>query len=968
MGFPGWQRKCLISFNDGICEYDQTNFPFLFTEDNLPSQMFDADGSFPALNGGGDIRFSSDADGDTRLSIEVVNFVTDNNPDNGKAEIWVKIPLLSNTTGFSVYVWWSRSGETQPARDAAYGSEDVWTDNYAAVYHFNQDPSTTNLNDSTANENHGTPNSLGSSVLVDGVYGKAWESPGSGGDYCAIADSSTMEPSQVSIECSVKLPSSLNYSDPRIIGKGNAGDSPYGAYNLQQRSYVSGAVDIQIARSDGFYSSRASDLPSGTWLQLVGYTRENARYTGMWYNESNVSEDDHGSGSLIYDGYGAELFSGPAQNQYWNGAIEELRVSTVTRTEGYIDVLHRTQFEITNYVTVGTPVSPPETITPNGIASGEAFGSLTITTGNIDVSPNSIPSGEAFGDLTITTGNVDILPNGIPSEEAFGTPTVSVGNVNISPNGIPSEEAFGDLFITTYTAMFPQSIPSQEAFGIPTLVPAPVSITPNGIASEEAFGIPSLVYMIDPPSIVSEEAFGLPTILIGSVSILAPNGIPSEEAFGNPTLVQAPLYAILPNSILSGEAWGTPTFALQDFIYPIGIESGEAWGLLVIGKQLILQGIPSGESFGEPILLMGSGFVYPNGIESAEAFGNPTVLVGIAYIAPSGVPSEEAFGTPTVNVGNVNVAPDGIVSSEAWGTPEIGVGSTYVVPDGIVSDEAFGTPTVTVGYIDIAPQGIQSEEGWGNPYVTVSGVQISPYSIVSSEAFGSLSVNVGSVDITPIGIESEEQWGSFIVTPGAVEIVPNGIASEETFGSVNLSMQIQVEGIVTGEQWGTPTLSVGPVEINLIGINSQEEWGSPIVRNVLVIGMDGYGIESAEAWGLPIVTLVVLNEFMQLVETDIEETILNLEEFAINAIYIHKDGYQFTLAVIFDNETLMVDAASGAPVISRDPMVIAQTSKFNVAPTKGDKMVINGVRYQVVDHLPDGTGISTLQLHHERTV
>lgn len=969
MAFPGWTRKCQLTVDSGIAEYDQTDFPFLFTEDNLPSEMFDADGSFPALNGGGDIRFSSDADGNTRLSIEVVNFVTDNNPANGKAEIWVKIPLVSNTTGFSVYVWYGKAGETQPARDAAYGSEDVWSNGYAAVYHFNEDPSLGTLNDSTANENHGTVYNMESADLVDGPYGKAWAPDGTD-EYVLVPDSASLEPTSVSLLAVVNLPTTQASGYPKLVHKGYDPSSPYGSYCLQHENSAN-AITMQIGRSDGTRKSTGTGIYQNQWIQLCGNTFEGGRYTNIWQNETQYDADDHGTGSILYDSTGLGIFTGGSgTGTKWIGQMEELRIRTTGSSEGYMDTTHRTQLQIGTYTTVGTPVSNALSInlTGYGIASGEAFGSPSLSTGNVNVSPNGIASAEAFGSLTLSVGNVNIAPNGIASEEAFGDLTITTGNVDISPNGIESAEAFGHPFLTPYTSIFPEGIPSEEAFGEPTIVNALVLIEPLGIGSEEAFGTPSLVYMIDPPGIPSEEAFGLPIVSVGTVTVLSPYGIESGEAFGNPTLVQFPLYAILPNGIPSGEAWGSPAVGLQDFIYPIGIESAEAWGLLAIGKQIILSGIPSGEAFGEPILYAGTGHVYPNGIESAEAFGDPTVSVGTAYIAPSGVPSEEAFGTPTLNVGNVDVAPDGIPSSEQWGTPTLGVGSTYVVPNGISSQEAFGTPTVTVGYIDIAPQGIPSAEQWGTPYVTVSGVQISPYSIESGEAWGTLSVSVGPVNITPLGIVSEEQWGTVLVTPGTVDITPYGIESQETFGTVNLSMQIQVEGIVTEEQWGSPTLSVGPVDIILNGIASQEQWGTPIVRNVLVIDMDGYGIESAEEWGLPIVTLVVLNEFMQLVERDIEETILNLEEFAINAIYIHKNGVQFTLAVIYDNETLMVDAASGAPVISRDPMVIAQTSKFTVAPTKGDKMIINGVRYQVVDHLPDGTGISTLQLHHERTV
>jgi len=75
-------------FFTGLCN----GVEVLLTAANLPSEMFDADGSYPARSDGGDIRISKDAAGATQLAREIVNFNIDNDPANGYAEIWVKIP------------------------------------------------------------------------------------------------------------------------------------------------------------------------------------------------------------------------------------------------------------------------------------------------------------------------------------------------------------------------------------------------------------------------------------------------------------------------------------------------------------------------------------------------------------------------------------------------------------------------------------------------------------------------------------------------------------------------------------------------------------------------------------------------------------------------------------------------------------------------------------------------------------
>ena len=51
-------RKCELVIQSSQVPASLTDFAVLLTEATLPSEMFDADGANPALNGGGDIKFS----------------------------------------------------------------------------------------------------------------------------------------------------------------------------------------------------------------------------------------------------------------------------------------------------------------------------------------------------------------------------------------------------------------------------------------------------------------------------------------------------------------------------------------------------------------------------------------------------------------------------------------------------------------------------------------------------------------------------------------------------------------------------------------------------------------------------------------------------------------------------------------------------------------------------------------------
>ena len=95
-------------------------------------------------------------------------------------------------------------------------------------------------------------------------------------------------------------------------------------------------------------------------------------------------------------------------------------------------------------------------VTLTGIPSGEAFGTVQVTTEAItSVTLSGVPSSEAFGTLVVTTSAnavTDVNLTGIASSEAFGqlVVTSSAGSItDVTLLGVPSEEVFGQLVVTT---------------------------------------------------------------------------------------------------------------------------------------------------------------------------------------------------------------------------------------------------------------------------------------------------------------------------------------------------------------------------------------------------------------------------------------------------------------------------------------------------------------------------------------
>jgi hypothetical protein len=113
----------------------------------------------------------------------------------------------------------------------------------------------------------------------------------------------------------------------------------------------------------------------------------------------------------------------------------------------------------------------PQTVTPAGIASAEAFGSVTVVPGAVAITPSGIASAEVFGAATVTA-IATVQPSGIASAEAFGSATVVPGIVTITLLvGILSQEAFGSptVIILGALSIQPSGIPTAEGFGAPVV-------------------------------------------------------------------------------------------------------------------------------------------------------------------------------------------------------------------------------------------------------------------------------------------------------------------------------------------------------------------------------------------------------------------------------------------------------------------------------------------------------------------
>ena len=368
---------------------DSTNFPVLV------SGTYDGTGGIADLrttgNGGKvqnssgyDVIFTSDSTCTTKLNWETETYTA----ASGLVNYWVQVPSLSYTADTVFYMCYGNSGITTDQSNTT----GTWDSAYVSVYHL---PNGTTLdpNDSTSNGNNGTNTS------VTATTGKIDGGGAFGGSAKIEADGTAagVQTGSFTYSAWVTLTNSFASGQAAQIIMRN-GDSPSNndiMLSFGQWGFTNvGSMMFQYTNASSALANGANtnttSWSAGTPYYVTLTYNATGGYNMIYINGSQNSSTFSGAtrGTTPYSTHFAIGASYNTPNNYFNGTIDEVRVSNSVRTPDWITAEYNNQNSPSTFYTVGSETDPAEnttmTVAPTG-SSSTIDGTNGITFNNFTV-------------------------------------------------------------------------------------------------------------------------------------------------------------------------------------------------------------------------------------------------------------------------------------------------------------------------------------------------------------------------------------------------------------------------------------------------------------------------------------------------------------------------------------------------------------------------------------------------------
>jgi MSHA biogenesis protein MshQ len=311
----GWLGRKKITINHNQVAGDLNDFPVLIS-------IVDSDLATKAQDDGDDILFMDNKGRANQMCHEIEFF----DGSTGELIAWVKLPSVSSSSDTIFYMYY-RNPECGSQQDV----EGTWNNNYQAVYHMNDESN--GILDSTAYNRDSTSYTGNPTYHQSGISGYAIDFDG-GDDEFQLPHNFNLGSSDITLEIWINAASWPGY------GAVCAALSFVGEHYLRCANYRN-KYGEDVLRGFGYCTVSdptwnnlvvTYNPPINTWIYIAG-TYDNDVGAKAFYN-AVLKATGNTNGDLL------PRSSTNRIGYYFNGLIDEVRVSNIERSDAWIETTY----------------------------------------------------------------------------------------------------------------------------------------------------------------------------------------------------------------------------------------------------------------------------------------------------------------------------------------------------------------------------------------------------------------------------------------------------------------------------------------------------------------------------------------------------------------------------------------------------------------------------------------------------
>jgi len=322
-----WNYRIELTVNSSDIDEPLSDFPILVSLSNSTGENSDnVTCIFDEVGNNYNSTAYTDSDKITQLYFEIENW----NLTTKEAWIWVKIPSISDSSDKKLYLYYDSTKDGS----AYHIPKNVWDQNFVLVNHMKDDPDSSHIIDSTINDNDGTKKDANEPIEATGIIGKAQKFDGSDDKITITTAPSIQDFSAITLLVWFNTPVTGATREAMDFGYwlnpyGFLHQTPSTAKHNWFLKNITGSASV----SGEYFANNTWEFHGFVWNGSTWWTIDN----GALGNEKSFI------GTLACSAYNPTLGSRFTGTNPYDGFIDELQISNISRSSAWIKASYETQ-------------------------------------------------------------------------------------------------------------------------------------------------------------------------------------------------------------------------------------------------------------------------------------------------------------------------------------------------------------------------------------------------------------------------------------------------------------------------------------------------------------------------------------------------------------------------------------------------------------------------------------------------